>query len=170
MMINPAGTVKSAVMSTKWYFALLIAGLAFGMFFLQTGLDLYRVGQKGTLFVIVSAVTGFLYGIVGIPLIAVIAFYILKLTKIKRDIKWTITSFCLSYSGALVYGIIGIIFSVFLGWRTAIAFGVTGVIWAIGPLIASIREITDGNLKISIIIVTVLSSLILLSWSIFNQM
>jgi len=32
-----------------------------------------------------------------------------------------------------------------LGCRTSIAFGVTGVLWATGPIIMSIREMSGGK-------------------------
>lgn len=165
MMINPSGAVKSAVEGTAWYFSLLLSGIAFCLFFLQTGLDLYKTGQKSMSFVVMSAGAGFAYGVVIIPLIGVLAWGILKLFKSEKSLKWAITSYCLSYSGAFVYGLLGITFSFFMAWRTAMAFGVTGVLWAIGPLMATSREMTNGNTKISILIATLYSGLILISWA-----
>lgn len=169
MMISPASVVKTAVSGTKWYYSLAVSAIAFGLFFLQTGLDLYKTGQKGLGFVLLSALSGVLYGIIIIPAIGALVWIILKLIKTEKDLKWAISSFCLSYSGALVYGILGILFSFLFAWKTSVAFGVTGVLWAIGPMIVSIREMTDSNNKISIPIVTVFSSIVLLSWSVFGQ-
>lgn len=169
MMINPAGAIKAAA-STKWYFSLIVSGFAFGLFFLQTGLDLYKTGQKGMDFVYLSAGTGLVYGIVVIPLIGIIAWLILKAFKAELGLTSALSTFCLSYSGALIYGLLGTIFSVFLTWRTSVAFGITGVLWAVGPLIVSAREMTKGNVKISIIVATLYSSLILLSWSFLSNL
>lgn len=169
MMISPASAVKTAVAGTKWYFSLAVSALGFGLFFLQTGLDLYKTGQKGIDFVWLSALSGLLYGIIIIPFLGALAWVILKLLKTEKDLKWAVSSFCLSYSGALVYGILGLLFSMLFGWKTSIAFGVTGVLWAIGPMIIAVREMTGGNNKISIIIVTIFSSIVLLSWSLFGQ-
>lgn len=170
MMINPAGTVKAAVQSSKWYFSLGISGLAFCLFFLQTGLDLYKTGQKGMDFVLLSAGAGLVYGLIVIPAIGVLAWLILKAFKTDKGLTWALSSFCLSYSGALVYGVLGIVFSLLLDWKTAMAFGITGVLWAVGPLIAVTREMTDNNTKVSVLIATFYSSLILVSWAFLSNL
>lgn len=165
MMINPAGTLKGALRSTKWYISLIVSTLAFSLFFMQTGLDLYKTGQKPFTYVILSAVLGGGYGLFIIPALGILIWIILKVMKSKETMTNTIASFCLSYSGALIYGILGLIFSLVLGWKTAIAFGVTGVLWAVGPMIVAIRELTGGKNKMSIPIATIISALILLSWA-----
>lgn len=170
MMISPASVLKSAVSSIPWYFSIAISTAAFCMFFLQTGLDLYKTGQKGIAFVILSAITGAAYGLIAIPLLGAIIWGILKLVKSQKDFKWVVSSFCLSYSGALIYGIMGILFSLLFSWKTSVAFGVTGVLWAIGPLIVTIRATTDGKNAMSIPIATIVSSVILLSWSLLGQL
>ncbi|HWR55770.1 MAG TPA: hypothetical protein VN462_04655 [Negativicutes bacterium] len=169
MMINPAGTLKNALLSTKWYFSVAISALAFGLFFGQTGLDLYKTGQKGLGFVWLSGAAGIAYGLLAIPLIGFFIWTILKLSKSERNIKETVSSFCLSYSGALVYGVLGIIFSLVLGWKTSVAFGVTGVLWAIGPMIITIRELTGGKSALSVPIATVVGAVVLISWSVFGN-
>jgi len=168
MMINPSATLKSALLNTKWYFSLAISALAFGLFFVQTGLDLYKTGQQGFGFVLLSALGGMVYGMLAIPLIGFFIWALLKLFRSNNDLQTTIASFCLSYSGALVYGICGIIFSLFLGWKTSVAFGVTGVLWAIGPMIVAIREMTGGKNGLSIPIATLVSAIVLISWSFFG--
>ncbi len=168
MMMSPSATIRDAVRSTHPAFSLGVSSLAFGLFFLQTGLDLYRVGQKGMTFVVFSLVAGLLYGVVIIPLIGLIGYGMLKTVKTEWTLSSAVSSFCLSYSSALVYGAIGLVFSLALGWRTAVAFGVSGVLWAIGPLILSVREMTDNDLRISILLVTLFSSVVLLSWSVFS--
>jgi len=169
MMINPSGVIKNAMLSTKWYLSVIISAVAFGLFFIQTGLDLYKTGQKGIDFVYFSAGTGVLYGMIAIPVIGFFIWIILKLTKSDKSLKTTISSFCLSYSGALIYGLLGIVFSVVLGWKTSVAFGVTGVLWAIGPMIIVIREMTDGKNALSIPIATAVSAIVLISWSLFGN-
>ena len=168
MMINPAGTLKNALI-TKWYFAVVISALAFGLFFGQTGLDLYKTGQKGWDFVVLSGGAGMVYGIVAIPLLAVVIWVILKAAKTDKSLLQTISSFCLSYSGALIYGIIGIIFSLALGWKTSVAFGVTGVLWAIGPMIITIRDLTGGRNALSVPIATTVGIAVLISWSVLGN-
>ncbi|GAB6153215.1 hypothetical protein JCM17380_19650 [Desulfosporosinus burensis] len=170
MMINPSGILKSAMLSTKWYFSLIVSGLAFGLFFIQTGLDLYKTGQKGVDFLLLSAGVGILYGVLLIPLLGFLMAVILKISKSDKKIGQIISLFCLSYSGALIYGTLGIVFSLALGWKTSIAFGVSGVLWAIGPTIVTIREMTGGKNTMSIPIATIISGAILVSWSFFGNL
>ena len=170
MMVNPAGTLKNALISTKWYLSVVVSALAFGLFFGQTGLDLYKTGQKGFDFVLLSGAAGIAYGLLAIPLLGILIWTVQKLSKGDRKVKETVSSFCLSYSGALVYGVAGLIFSLALGWKTSVAFGVTGVLWAIGPMIIAIRELTGGKNALSIPISTVVGGIVLISWSAFSNL
>jgi hypothetical protein len=167
MMVSPAKALKSSVAKVPWYFSIAVSASAFGLFFFQTGFDLYRTGQKGFGFALLSAGTGVVYGLVVIPLLGVILWIILKALKTEKDIGWAISSFCLSYSGALIYGILGILFSIAFEWRTAIAFGVTGVLWATGPIIATIREMTNDKSVLGIVLATLVGVVVLFTWSLF---
>ncbi len=169
MMINPSGAIKDAF-ANKWYLSAAVSAVAFGLFFLQTGMDLYKTGQKGTGFVIFSAGTGLAYGLVVIPILGVVVWVILKAAKTDKSILEAVSAFCLSYSGALIYGILGIIFSLALGWKTSIAFGVTGVLWAIGPMMFTIRELTGGKNALSVPIASLVGALVLISWSVFGNL
>lgn len=170
MMISPASAVKTAFSEIPWMLSALISALAFGMFFLQTGLDLYKTGQKNLSYLLMSGGLGIIYGLVVIPLLGALIWAILKTMKTDKGIKSAISSFCLSYSGALIYGILGLVFSVALGWKTSVAFGVTGVLWAIGPMIVTIREMTGGKNSLSIPIATLVSAVVLISWSVFGNL
>ena len=167
MMVSPAKALKTSVDKIPWYFSLMVSGLAFGLFFFQTGLDLYKTGQKGLGFALLSAGTGVAYGLIVIPLLGLLLWLVLKMTKTDKTMKWTISSFCLSYSGAMIYGILGIIFSLTFGWKTAIAFGITGVIWATGPIVATIREMTKGNTALGVFLATLIGAIVLFTWSLF---
>lgn len=169
MMVNPSGTLKNSVFSTKWYLSAVISALAFGLFFMQTGLDLYKTGQKGADFVLLSAGVGAVYGLIVIPAVALFVWIVLKLSKSDKNITWAVSSFCLSYSGALIYGISGLIFSLALGWKTSVAFGVTGVLWATGPMIIAIRDMTQGKNVLSVPISTFVSAFVLFSWSLYGS-
>jgi len=168
MMINPKEAMKG-ISETKWYFSMIISGLAFCLFFLQTGLDLYKTGQKGIKFVILSAGAGLAYGMLIIPIISFIVWVFLKVIKSDKGLLWTVSSFCLSYSGALIYGCLGLIFSLFLGWRTSVAFGVSGVLWAVGPMIVTAREMTGGKISVSVPVATIFSALVLVSWAFWGS-
>ena len=140
MMLSPGNVLKGAMGKVPWQFSVSISATAFMLFFLQTGLDLYRTGQKDMMFVIFTALKGAVYGAVAIPILAAIVWAIVKPMKSDKTLKWVISAFCLSYSGALVYCISGILFSLFLGWRTSVAFGITGVLWATGPIVAVVEK------------------------------
>ena len=169
MMINPAGALRRAL-SEKWYLSIAVSSLAFGLFFAQTGLDLYKTGQKEMSFVLLSVGTGIAYGLVIIPLIGVIMWVILKAAKTDKSLLQGISAFCLSYSGALIYGILGLVFSLTMGWKTSIAFGATGVLWAIGPMMFTIRELTGGKNALSVPLATLVSVAVLISWSVFGNL
>ncbi len=169
MMINPAGALKGAFFS-RWYLGLAVSALAFGLFFIQTGLDLYKTGQKVWRFVLLSVGTGVAYGLVVIPLIASVMWVILKAAKTDKSLLQAISAFCLSYSGALIYGILGLIFSFALGWKTSVAFGVSGVLWAIGPMMFTIRELTGGKNALSVPLATLVGAMVLISWSVFGNL
>lgn len=168
MMLNPAVILKSTLSSIPWFFSLVISVSAFALFFLQTGLDLYRTGQKQFGFVLGSAGVGAVYGATVIPLLAVSSWAFLKITtKDVKPIGWAISFFCLSYSGAVIYGLLGLIFSLALGWKTAIAFGVTGVLWATGPLISAVMEMTGGNTALGVLCASAVGLAVLITWSAF---
>jgi hypothetical protein len=167
MMVSPAKALKSSVAKVPWYFSVAVSALAFGLFFFQTGFDLYKTGQKGFSFALFSAGAGIAYGLIIIPLLGGILWLIMKLVKTEKSISWAISSFCLSYSGAMIYGVLGILFSVVLGWKTAVAFGITGVLWATGPIIATIREMTKEKSALGIVLATIIGAIILFSWSLF---
>lgn len=169
MMINPAGALRGAF-AGKWYLSAAVSALAFGLFFVQTGLDLYKTGQKEMDFVLISAGAGLVYGLVMIPLIGAVLWIILKAAKTDKSPLQAISAFCLSYSGALIYGVLGIIFSLVLGWKTSVAFGITGVLWAVGPMIITIRELTGGKNVLSVPLATVVGAVVLISWSIFGNL
>lgn len=169
MMINPAGALRGAFAS-RWYLSAAVSALAFLLFFVQTGLDLYKTGQKELDFVFLSAGAGVFYGLVMIPLVGAVMWVILKAAKTDKSLMQAISAFCLSYSGALIYGVLGIVFSLALGWKTSVAFGVTGVLWAIGPMMFTIRELTGGKNVLSVPLATAVSAVVLISWSLFGNL
>lgn len=168
MMINPASAVKGALES-RWYISIGVSALAFALFFFQTGFDLYKTGQKDFIFVLLFTGGGLLYGALFIPLLAFIFWGIIKIAKRDMTLTQTVSAFCLCYSGALIYGLFGLIFSILLGWKTAVVFGVTGVIWATGPMIHTIHRMTGGKSGLSVFLSTLAGVIILISWSLFGR-
>ncbi len=170
MMVSPAKALKESVNKIPWFFSLAVSSLAFGLFFFQTGFDLFKTGQRGLSYVFLSTATGLIYGLAAIPLLAVILWLVLKIAKTDKSLTWTISSICLSYSGTLIYGLLGIVFSFTFGWKTAVAFGITGVLWATGPIIATIREMTKGKTLLGIVMATLAGAAVLFSWATFVRL
>ena len=169
MMINPGAVLQKAVGGIPWPFSLAISALAFTMFFMQTGLDLMRIGLKGIGFVVLLSVEGFLFGSLGIALLAVIAWVITRLFKGDKPIGWAISAFGLGYCSTLIFTVLGMFFSLLLHWNTSVAFGVSGVLWATGPMIASIRQMSRDNTALSVIVATICSALLLLGWALLGN-
>lgn len=169
MMLSPGTALKNAASGMPFNFSIIISGLAFGLFFLQTGLDLYKTGQQSILFAITTALIGVAFGVTVVPLISILVWVVTKLFGCSKGIKWTISAFCLSYSGALIYCVLGTVASLALGWRTAVAFGVTGVLWAIGPMIATIREMVGGKIYLCVILAAATGAIVLFCWSFIGR-
>jgi hypothetical protein len=169
MMINPNAVLKKTVSGIPWPFSLSISGLAFMLFFMQTGLDLMRIGQKGIGFVVLLSVEGLLFGSLGIALLAVIAWSITRLFKGNKPLGWALSAFGLGYCSTLIFTVLGMLFSLFLHWNTSVAFGVSGVLWAIGPMIASIKEMSRDNTALSVILATICGGILLLGWAMLGN-
>ena len=169
MMINPNVVLKKMVGRIPWPFSLAISALAFMLFFMQTGMDLMRIGLKGIGFVVQLSVEGALFGSVGIALLAMIAWGITKVFKGNKPLGWAISAFGLGYCSTLIFTVLGMFFSLVLNWNTSVAFGVSGVLWATGPMIASIKEMSRDNTALSVIVATICSSLLLLGWALLGN-
>ncbi len=169
MIMNPGAVLKQTMSKVPWPFSLSVSTLAFALFFMSTGLDLLHTGQKGVPFVIMSTVLGALYGSIGISLISLIAWVLSIAFGNKHQVTWVIAAFGLGYSSTLIYALLGVLFSLFFHWNTSVAFGVTGVLWAIGPMTATIKNMTGERLGVSVIIATICSGLLLFGWSLLGN-
>jgi len=164
VMFNPAGLIQERISTVSWLKTLLIPGLAFSLFFMQTALDQNFEGVR-TLFL---TLLGLLYGTVGIIFISLIAWGGSRIFGGKTKATSAIRSFALAYSPTLIYVVLGFFANTFLGWRTAIAFGVTGVLWALGPMITTLRQMTGGKTVASITLATICGAILLFGWSILG--
>lgn len=149
MIINPGEVVKNQMTKIPWPYSLMISGLSFSLFFLQTGLDLMRSGQIEIASVILMTLLGLFYGTAGIALLAVLVWALSQAAERNITIEWTVSSFALSYSPTFVYALTGLIFSLAFGWKTAVAFGVTGVLWALRPTLFTIKQMSGERVGFS---------------------
>jgi len=169
MISNPGEVIKSQMNLVPWPYSLLVSGLSFALFFLQTGLDMYRTAQIEVFSVILMTLLGLLYGTAGIALIAVLAWAFSQASERNYTINWAISSFSLGYSATLVYALLGLIFSITLGWKTAVAFGVTGVLWALRPALFTIRQMSGERVAFSIALTTLCGAILLYGWALLGR-
>jgi hypothetical protein len=179
VFLNPGAAVAGALADTSPVFALAVSGSAFALFFLQTGLDEARggltaippLGLGDAAGVVALTAIGALYGTIGLALVALIAWGIVRLAGDALHLASPITpgaavrAFALGYAPALLYCLFGLVCNVGLGWRTSIAFGVTGLLWAIGPAIATLRRMLDGRVWPSVILATLVGGAMLAGWA-----
>lgn len=168
MIANPGEIVKNKMVSVPWPYSLLISGLAFMIFFLQTGLDMFRAGEIGIDRMILIGMIGLFYGTVGVALLAGMCWVLSQAGKRGISIGWTVSNFALGYSVTLVYSICGILFSLLFGWNTAVAFGITGVLWSLRPMMFTIKQMSGDMMAFSITLTTICGALTLLGWGILG--
>lgn len=168
MIVNPAQVVKSALERVGWPVSLPVSGLAFTLLFLQTGLDMHRVGTASAGAVVGFTFAGLAMGTAGVAGVASLAWAASRMLGGERSLDWAVRAFCLSYTPALIFVCVGFIFNLVAGWNTAVAFGVTGVIWALLPMFAVLREMTGENLGASLALSTLCGGLVLGAWALLG--
>jgi signal transduction histidine kinase len=169
MVINPGEAVKSQMSKVPWPYSILVSGLSFTLFFMQTGLDLLRTGQIETAAVILIILLGLLYGTAGIALLAVMSWALSRAGKRGYTVDWAISAFGLGYSATLVYALTGLLFSLAFGWKTAVAFGVTGVLWALRPTLFTIKQMSGERTAFSVALSTLCGAILLLGWALLGR-
>ena len=169
MILNPGEVVKNQAARVPWPYSLIISGLSFTLFFLQTGLDMQRAGQIQMSTVVLITLLGLFYGTAGVVLIALLAWAVSQAASRAYSFDWAISSFALGYSATLVYTLIGLIFSLVLGWKTAVAFGVTGLLWALRPNLFTIRQMSGDRVAFSIAITTLCGAILLFGWALLGK-
>ncbi|MCF8011017.1 MAG: hypothetical protein K9L17_00945 [Clostridiales bacterium] len=170
MIINPGSVVKDQLSKIPWPYSLIISGLSFTLFFLQTGLDMYRAGQIELSTVVLITFLGLLYGTAGLTLIALMVWALSQAASRDYTVDWAISSFALGYSATLVYALTGLIFSLVFGWSTAVAFGVTGVLWALRPNLFTIRQMSGDRIAFSLTLTTLCGAILLMGWAFLGRL
>ncbi len=169
MIINPGEVVKNQMIKIPWPYSLMVSGLSFTLFFLQTGLDMMRTGQTGVPTVILMTMLGLLYGTAGIALLAVMVWALSQAAERGLTMEWAISTFALGYSATFVYALSGLIFSLAFGWKTAVAFGVTGVLWALRPTMYTIKQMSGERVAFSIAMTTLCGAILLIGWALLGR-
>ena len=168
MILNPGQVVKGALDQVPWVVSLSISGLAFTLFFLQTGMDMHRVGTASAGAAVGFTFLGTAMGTAGVALVAAVAWSLARLLGCDRPLEWSVRAFCLAYTPTLIFVAVGLIVNLAAGWNTAVAFGVTGALWALYPILAIVREMTGDKLGASLAISTICGGLILCGWALLG--
>jgi uncharacterized membrane protein len=169
MISNPSEVVKNQMAQVPWPFSIFISGLSFALFFLQTGIDLYRVGEIGIDRIILIAIIGLFYGTVGVALIAILSWVLSRASNRSYTIGWAVSNFALGYSATLIYSLCGLFFSLAFNWKTAVAFGVTGVLWALRPTMSTIKQMSGDKVGFSIALTTICGAILMFGWGLLGQ-
>ena len=162
--VDPGSLVRSRFADTSFVMALPVSGIAFMLFFLQTGIDRARDGMLDTRGVVVLSIAGLIYGTVGIGLTGVVGWIGARLMGGAGELREAIRAFALAYSATLIYAAMGLMFNLFFGWNTAVAFGVTGVLWALAPMISVLKGMVGGRGWPATVLATVCGLMVLAGW------
>ncbi len=162
---SPRAVFQEHLAAVPAALCLLVSGLAFALFYLQTGLDLGRKAPNGMAYALALGVLGLAMGSVGVGLLALVAWLLARPCGGGQPLGWAVRAFGISYSPALIYAILGVAANLWLHWNTSLAFGVTGVLWALGPMLVAIREMTGQRTGLSVFIATICGALMLVGWA-----
>lgn len=166
---NPAAVFREHLATWPAPLSLLCSGLAFCLFYLQTGLDIHYTGTRGHWYVLGVALLGALVGTLGVSLLAALAWGIARPFGGERPFGWVLRAFGLAYFPALLYAVLGLAANLAWGWHTSLAFGVTGVLWAVGPMLAALREVTGQRTGPAVVLATVCGALMLGVWALIAR-
>lgn len=169
-LANPSAGLQQAAERVHPLIALSLPGATFTLFMLQIGLDRLRGGTAGAPTLIALTFAGMLFGTLGIAMVAVCAWALLKLFGISARLGAVLRLCALSYSPTLIYVTLGLMANILLGWYTAVTFGVTGVLWSLGPLSSVLRQMTGNRIGVSLLITTVSGLLVLIGWGVLGNM
>lgn len=165
ILFTPARAMERPI---SWLFAYIVSGSAFGMLFLQTGLDLVRAGKATDADLIRSVGIGIGLGTVGVMIIATVVWAGIKLSGGQQELPTVMKAIGLAYGPALLYGLCGLILNLTLHWNTAVAFGVTGMLWALGPVSAIIRQFTNEKMIPALLLTTLCGAAMMAGWALLG--
>jgi hypothetical protein len=168
--LDPGGAVRAQLGAVSITQALAIPAAAFALFFLQTGLDRARTGTLDGAGVGILVLAGLAFGTIGLAAIAVLGWGAIRALGGTAGFDTALRAFALSYCPTLISVLLGLAFSLALGWNTAIAFGVSGVLWALGPMSGAIREMLGGRLWPAIAVSSLCGLAVLYAWAMLEAL
>lgn len=165
VMSAPSVVIQQHLAHVSWIAAYGVSGLAYGLFFLQTGLDLARVGKMDEAGILALALTGVVFGTIGVMLLGAVTWMGAKIWGSTYRLPDALRAFGLAYSPTLVYALCGLAVNLALGWNTAVAFGVTGLLWALNPIANIIKQFTQEKTIPTVLLTTLCGVLMLIGWA-----
>lgn len=162
---NPREVFRRRLEGVPAPLCLLVSGAAFFLFYLQTGLDLGKRDLPGLAHAVDLGLMGLAMGTLGVGLLAGVAWGLARPFGGTQPLGWAVRAFGLAYAPALLYALLGVAVNLALHWNTALAFGVTGVLWALGPMLVAIREMTGQRSGPSVFIATICGAATLVGWA-----
>lgn len=165
MMAAPGQVLQKSLSEVSWGLAYGVSGLAFLLFFLQTGLDLMRAGRMDSEEVVLLSVLGLFFGTIGVIFVGFVAWAGIQGLGHKQVLPDVLRAFALAYSPTLIYAVCGLIVNLVLEWNTAVAFGVTGLLWALNPISATIRHFCEDKTLPAVVLTTLCGLLMLIGWA-----
>lgn len=170
LMLDPGGAVRRGLGDIGIAAALAVPGMAFTLFFLQSGLDRVRTGTIEGAGVALLTGAGLLFGTLGVALVALVGWGAVRALGGAIALAEALKAFALCYTPTLIYTLLGIVCNLALGWNTALAFGVTGVLWALGPMTGAVREMLGGRLWPALAVSTLCGLIVLYGWSLLGAL
>jgi len=165
VVTNPRVVFQEHIQHIPAPLCLLVSGLAFSLFYLQTGLDIAQPGWRGWLLAGALMALGAIVGTAGVGILALIAWVLTRPFGETQPVGWAVKAFGLAYVPSLIYVLLGLFANVVLGWNTALSFGVTGLLWALGPMIVAIRQMAGGRTGVAVVLATICGALMLSGWA-----
>lgn len=160
---NPATIEKRG----HWFKAttgLAVSGIAFGLFFLQTGLDRYRTGTSSVGTVLLLGLEGWLLGTLGVTAWASLVWALSRTCGVSLRWLWVLQSYGWCYGPVLISGVIGLLMSLVLGWNTAMTFGLGAMVMAASALYEFHHKLTGGRALLCIPLTVTGGGLVLWIW------
>lgn len=163
-LLDPASLLTRGFGGFGPLLALSVSGLAFATISLQAALDLDRIGRVPPGGALLIVLRGALLGTLGVALVGLLAHALTRAGGAARPLAQTLSAVALAYGGALVYGLVGLLLNLTLGWATAVSSGLTGLLWSLGPLFAVLRELSGGRVGLAATLATLGGSALLFGW------
>jgi hypothetical protein len=165
MISSPVQTISRHLQHLHWGIALGVSGLAFGILFLQTGLDLQRAGKIENIDILYISLKGIAMGTAGVIVLAVLIWAGAKVWGYTNSITDAFRVMGLAFCPTLLYSLSGLFMNLGWHWNTAVAFGVTGLLWALSPVSAAVKQFTNEKTVPALVLTTICGVLMLAGWA-----